>query len=175
MRSRRDSGAVYRVRSPPGHEATLFSRYADVRAVHGRAARLRLDAMCPLPGSAAEGVDDESMKHRRAGRLPMPDPPERTRRRLLTATFTVRRAQAPAPRFQGIVDEYLDAMAAAGPPATSPAPAARTRLSATESTTASARRRRASNYSRLLRRCCGGYPGCASPIPPSPPTSSTAC
>lgn len=31
-RSRLDSGEVYRVRSPLGREATLFSRYDDVRA-----------------------------------------------------------------------------------------------------------------------------------------------
>ncbi|MFD9891422.1 cytochrome P450 [Amycolatopsis sp. NPDC059027] len=115
---RRDSGEVYRVRSPLGHEATLFSRYDDVRAVHGDPERLRLDAIGPSPGLAAAGVDDEQMKHRRAGRLLMLDPPEHTRlRRLLTATFTVRRARALAPRIQEIVDEHLDAMAAAGPPA----------------------------------------------------------
>ncbi|WP_051791610.1 cytochrome P450 [Amycolatopsis jejuensis] len=115
---RRDSGEVCRVRSPLGHESTLFSRYAEVRAVHADAARLRLDAIGPSPGLAAEGVDDEAMKHRRAGRLLMLDPPEHTRLRgLLTATFTVRRAQALAPRIEEIVDEHLGAMAAAGPPA----------------------------------------------------------
>ncbi|AUI60038.1 cytochrome P450 [Amycolatopsis sp. BJA-103] len=118
VRSRRDDGEVYRVRSPLGHEATLFSRYADVRAVHGDAERLRLDAIGPSPGLAAAGVDDEQMKRRRAGRLLMLDPPEHTRlRRLLTATFTARRAQAMAPRIQAIVDACLDAMEAAGPAA----------------------------------------------------------
>ncbi|MFD2474128.1 cytochrome P450 [Amycolatopsis silviterrae] len=117
VRHRRDSGEVYRVRSPLGHEATLFSRYSDVRAVHSDPA-LRLDALGPSPCLAAEGVDEEAMKHRRAGRLLMLDPPEHTRlRRLLTATFTVRRAQALAPRIQAIIDEHLDALAAAGPPA----------------------------------------------------------
>ncbi|MFE7441222.1 cytochrome P450 [Streptomyces chartreusis] len=118
VRSRRDSGEVYRVRSPLGHEATLFSRYIDVRAVHGDAERLRLDAIGPSPGLAAAGVDDEQMKHRSAGRLLMLDPPEHTRlRRLLTATFTARRARALTPRIQAIVNEHLDAMTAAGPPA----------------------------------------------------------
>ncbi|MGA5504982.1 cytochrome P450 [Streptomyces umbrinus] len=117
VRSRRDAGEVYRVRSPLGHEATLFSRYDDVRAVHGDAERLRLDAIGPSAGLAAAGVDDEDMKHRRAGRLLMLDPPEHTRlRRLVTATFTVRRARALAPRIQAIVNEHLDAMAATGPP-----------------------------------------------------------
>jgi cytochrome P450 len=117
VRRRRDSGEVYRVRSPLGHEATLFSRYDDVRAVHGDAGRLRLDAIGPSPGLAAAGVDDEQMKRRRAGRLLMLDPPEHTRlRRLLTATFTVRRVRALAPRIQAIIDEHLDAMEAARPP-----------------------------------------------------------
>lgn len=117
VRGRRDSGEVCRVRSPLGHEATLFSRYDDVRAVHGDAECLRLDALGPSPGLAAAGVDDEQMKRRRAGRLLMLDPPEHTRlRRLLTATFTVRRARALAPRIRMIVDEHLDAMEAAGPP-----------------------------------------------------------
>ncbi|MGW4735984.1 cytochrome P450 [Streptomyces shenzhenensis] len=95
VRSRPDCGEVYRVRSPLGYEATFFSRYDDVRA---------------------DGVDDKEMKQRRAGRLLMLDPPEHTRLRLLTATFTLRRIQAPGPRAQEIVDEHLDAMEAAGPP-----------------------------------------------------------
>ncbi|WP_344415377.1 hypothetical protein [Amycolatopsis minnesotensis] len=42
VRRRRDSGEVHRVRAPLGHEAILFSRYDDVRAVHDDAERLRL-------------------------------------------------------------------------------------------------------------------------------------
>jgi cytochrome P450 len=46
------------------------------------------------------------------------DPPEHTRyRRLLTGQFTVRRMKVLEPRIRQIVDEHLDAMAAAGPPA----------------------------------------------------------
>ncbi|OXM61991.1 MULTISPECIES: cytochrome P450 [Amycolatopsis] len=46
------------------------------------------------------------------------DPPEHTRyRRLLTGQFTVRRLNALAPGIERIVEEHLDAMAAAGPPA----------------------------------------------------------
>jgi cytochrome P450 len=46
------------------------------------------------------------------------DPPEHTeRRRLLITEFTVRRVQAMQPRIQEIVDERIDAMVAAGPPA----------------------------------------------------------
>ncbi|MEU1305202.1 MULTISPECIES: hypothetical protein [Streptomyces] len=65
VRSRRDSGEAYRVRSPLGHEATPFSRYDDVRAAHSDTERLRLDAIGPSPGLAAEGLDDEEMKQRR--------------------------------------------------------------------------------------------------------------
>ncbi|GDY31051.1 cytochrome P450 [Gandjariella thermophila] len=46
------------------------------------------------------------------------DPPEHTRyRRMLTGQFTVRRMKALAPRIEQIVDEHLDAIVAAGPPA----------------------------------------------------------
>lgn len=46
------------------------------------------------------------------------DPPEHTRyRRMLTGQFTVRRLKALAPRIEKLVDEHLDAMSAAGPPA----------------------------------------------------------
>ncbi|MDQ1041659.1 cytochrome P450 [Streptomyces sp. V3I8] len=46
------------------------------------------------------------------------DPPEHTRyRRLLTGQFTVRRLKSLAPSIERIVDECLDALEAAGPPA----------------------------------------------------------
>jgi hypothetical protein len=102
VRSRRDAGEVYRVRSPLGHEATLFGRYDDVRAVHNGAEWLRLDAVGPSPGLAAEGVGREEVMHRRAGWLLMLDPPEHTRlRRLLTATFTVRPGPGAGPADPG--------------------------------------------------------------------------
>lgn len=73
------------------------------------------------------------LKHSPLGPMPVPggpgrpaapgwfinmDPPEHTRyRRLLTGQFTVRRMRAWEPRIRRIVEEHLDAMAAAGPPA----------------------------------------------------------
>ncbi|HEX3650162.1 MAG TPA: cytochrome P450, partial [Pseudonocardiaceae bacterium] len=46
------------------------------------------------------------------------DPPEHTeRRRMLITEFTVRRVQALQPRIQQIVDDRIDAMLTAGPPA----------------------------------------------------------
>jgi cytochrome P450 len=46
------------------------------------------------------------------------DPPEHTRyRRLLTGQFTVRRMRRLEPRIAQIVDDQLEAMAEAGPPA----------------------------------------------------------
>ena len=54
----------------------------------------------------------------RAGNLLATDPPEHTRlRRLLTGEFTVKRIRRLEPRIVEIVDDHLDAMAAAGPPA----------------------------------------------------------
>ena len=54
----------------------------------------------------------------RAGNLLGFDPPEHTRlRRMLTPEFTVRRMRRLEPRIVEIVDDHLDAMAKAGPPA----------------------------------------------------------
>jgi cytochrome P450 len=65
----------------------------------------------PLP-------DRESDADPRAGQLLLQDPPEHTRlRRLLTGEFTVKRIRRLEPRIAEIVDDHLDAMAAAGPPA----------------------------------------------------------
>ncbi len=54
----------------------------------------------------------------RAGNLLGVDPPEHTRlRRMLTPEFTVRRMRRLEPRIVEIVDDHLDAMEKAGPPA----------------------------------------------------------
>ena len=61
---------------------------------------------------------EEEREKARAGQLLALDPPEHTRlRRLLRPEFTVRRMQRLEPRIVEIVDEHLDAMAAAGSPA----------------------------------------------------------
>ncbi|GAA4825628.1 cytochrome P450 [Actinomycetospora corticicola] len=108
----RDRPGLERVHDSLGREAWLVTRYDDAREVLGDATRFsnqRVPAV-PMPG-----VDPEKM---RAGQLLALDPPDHTRlRRLLTGEFTVRRIRRLQPRVQEIVDEHLDAMAAAGPPA----------------------------------------------------------
>ncbi|GLZ53775.1 cytochrome P450 [Actinomycetospora sp. NBRC 106378] len=108
----RDRPGLERVHDSLGREAWLVTRYDDAREVLGDATRFsnqRVPAV-PMPG-----VDPEKM---RAGQLLALDPPDHTRlRRLLTGEFTVRRIRRLQPRVQEIVDEHLDAMATAGPPA----------------------------------------------------------
>ncbi|MDH6709352.1 oxidation protein CepG [Kitasatospora sp. MAA19] len=74
--------------------------------------RLRLTEAEPLSG---EGVP---VPPELAGQLSIYDPPEHTRlRRMLTPEFTVRRIRRLEPTIEGIIEEHLDAMEAAGPPA----------------------------------------------------------
>jgi cytochrome P450 len=114
----RESGATARVRTPFGHEATMVSRYADVRELHGDPQRFRLDAVPATPGMIAAGHDTEEFRRRQAGNLLGQDPPDHTRlRRMLTGEFTVKRMKRLVPRVEEIVNEHLDAMAQAGPPA----------------------------------------------------------
>jgi cytochrome P450 len=69
-----------------------------------------------VPG--APELTDEEREQMRAGNLLGLDPPEHTRlRRLLTPEFTVRRMRRLEPRIVEIVDDHLDAMEKAGPPA----------------------------------------------------------
>ena len=109
----RDEPGFVTIRTAFGSTARLVTRYADVREVLGDAERFSNAGLPPLPPIEGESEDD-----RRAGSLLMTDPPEHTRlRRLLTGEFTVKRIRRLEPRIAEIVDDHLDAMAAAGPPA----------------------------------------------------------
>ncbi|GAA4940262.1 cytochrome P450 [Actinomycetospora succinea] len=106
----RDEDDFPTIRTSLGTTARLITRYADVREVLGDAERFSNEGLPPLP--TPDGED------RRAGNLLATDPPEHTRlRRLLTGEFTVKRIRRLEPRITEIVDEHLDAMEAAGPPA----------------------------------------------------------
>ncbi|WP_018333870.1 cytochrome P450 [Actinomycetospora chiangmaiensis] len=108
----RDRPGLERVHDSLGREAWLVTRYDDARAVLGDATRFSNERVPVIP---MPGVDPVRM---RAGQLLALDPPDHTRlRRLLTGEFTVKRIRRLQPRLQEIVDEHLDAMAAAGPPA----------------------------------------------------------
>ncbi|NUW32453.1 cytochrome P450 [Nonomuraea sp. SMC257] len=114
----RDEEGVRRVMTPFGVEAWLVTRHADVRAVLGDAERFPLAqiGLGRLPG--APPVSDEELAVLRAGNLLAHDPPEHTRlRRLLTPEFTLRRMRRLEPRVTRIVEDHLDAMEKAGPPA----------------------------------------------------------
>jgi cytochrome P450 len=109
----RDEPGFPTIRTAFGTSARLVTRYADVREVLGDAERFSNAVVPPMPLP-----DGESDADRRAGQLLLQDPPEHTRlRRLLTGEFTVRRIRRLEPRIAEIVDDHLDAMAAAGPPA----------------------------------------------------------
>lgn len=88
---------ITRISPPGGKPAWLITRYADVRAVLADAARF---------GSAPPGFP---FVHGR---------PAPTRlRRMLAAACTEPRLRLLRPRIEAIVDEHLDRMAKAGPPA----------------------------------------------------------
>lgn len=102
---------VTRVRVGTGDEVWLVTRYDDVRAVLGdrRFSRniFRPDAARLIPGVPTRQVSS-----------PFVEPPAHTRwRRLVSRAFTPRHVESLRPRIQKIVDELLDSVKLAGPPA----------------------------------------------------------
>jgi cytochrome P450 RapN len=103
--------APIRVRMPYGGEAWLAIRHEDVRTVladprFSRAATVGQD----VPRTQPLIQHDSSI-------LGM-DPPEHSRlRKLVAKAFTARHVEALRPRVQQIIDELIDTMVAAGPPA----------------------------------------------------------
>ncbi|MEW9549828.1 cytochrome P450 [Nonomuraea sp. NPDC050783] len=114
----REEEGVTRIRTAFGADAWLVSRYAYVREVLGDAERFPIarQTIARLPG--APEMTEEQLKKINAGNLLGQNPPEHTRlRRMLTPEFTIRRMRRLEPRVRAIIDEHLDAMEAAGPPA----------------------------------------------------------
>jgi cytochrome P450 len=96
-----------------GNAVWLVTRHADVRAVLSDTETFSND-FANLLGA---DEDDESGLADPGG-LGFRDPPEHTRlRRLLAPAFSARRLQALQPRVREVVEERLDALAAAGSPA----------------------------------------------------------
>ncbi|MGW0163425.1 cytochrome P450 [Mycobacterium sp. NPDC003323] len=114
----RDADGVRSVVSALGNPVHLITRYEDVKTVlsdHEHFSNTRPPGFV-LPGAPA--MSDEELARTRAGNLLGQDPPEHQRlRRMLTPEFTIRRMKRLEPRITEIVEERLDAMAAAGPPA----------------------------------------------------------
>ncbi|MBP2326598.1 cytochrome P450 [Kibdelosporangium banguiense] len=100
-----------RIRMPYGGEAWLATRYDDARQVLADPRFSRAAAAGRDSPRARPLIDEpESM-------LSM-DPPEHTRlRRLVAKAFTARRVELLRPWVVQVVDELLDAMTDAGPPA----------------------------------------------------------
>jgi cytochrome P450 len=93
-----------------GKPAWVVSRYQDIRAA-------LVD-----PRLSADTISDSIKPSGASGDIPVifarTDDPEHHRlRRMLSGTFTYRRAEAMRPRIQELVDEHLHAMIANGPPA----------------------------------------------------------
>jgi cytochrome P450 len=118
MAALREGEGVRLVTTSFGHPAYLVTRHADVKEVLADSTRFSNNGRRVFDAPGAPELSEEERERMRAGNLLGFDPPEHTRlRRMLTPEFTVRRMRRLEPRIAEIVDEHLDAMAAAGPPA----------------------------------------------------------
>jgi len=113
----RDQDELHRLAYPDGHVGWLVTGHALTRSV---LADPRFSARSDLRRMPVRRPSADTIVGKPAppGMFIIMDPPEHTRyRKLLTGQFTVRRMQGLEPRVAAIVDEHLDAMAQAGPPA----------------------------------------------------------
>lgn len=116
----RREAPVSRLAFPGGTQGWLVTRWQDVRVVLSDDARF--SAQRSATSNPVREISPEMaarMQERsQAGMFLSMDPPEHTGyRRRLISQFTVRRMRELAPRIEEIVDQHLDAMAVAGPPA----------------------------------------------------------
>ncbi len=118
LREIRETAGVRTVVNAFGMTVYLVTRHDDIKEVlsdHQRFSNARPPGFV-VPG--APTVSDEELASTRAGNLLGLDPPEHQRlRRMLTPEFTIRRMKRLEPRIVEIVDQQLDAMESAGPPA----------------------------------------------------------
>ncbi|MGY1438549.1 cytochrome P450 [Streptomyces reniochalinae] len=108
---------LQRLAYPDGHVGWLVTSYALARTVLDEP---RFSARLDLKRSPVERPGSTAFMGRTAppGMFIGMDPPEHTRyRSLLTRVFSARRMKELSPRIEQIVDQRLDAMEAAGPPA----------------------------------------------------------
>jgi cytochrome P450 len=113
----RADAPVHKVRLADGHDAWLIVRYAEARQALNdpRFSKDMNKAMAADSEVVAEGLPGAAL----AQHVLTMDPPDHTRLRGLVATaFTPRRVEALRPRVQTLVNDLLDAIAAAGPDAT---------------------------------------------------------
>jgi cytochrome P450 len=104
---------VTRIETVPGlahRSAWLVTGHAEVRAVLGDSRRFRT--------KPPADTEEDSERLIQPGNLLHYDPPEHGRlRKMFTGEFTVKRMRRLEPRIEEIVDDFLDTMALAGPPA----------------------------------------------------------
>ncbi|AJT64395.1 cytochrome P450 [Streptomyces chattanoogensis] len=104
----REKAPITKLPVPIAANVWLVTGYDEVKQVLGKANSFSSD-FTNLVGSAGAGAEQNP------GGLGFADPPVHTRlRRLLTPEFTMRRLGRLTPRIHEIVEERLDAMAAAG-------------------------------------------------------------
>ncbi len=114
----RDDEGIRLIETSFGYPAYLVTRHADVKNVLADSVRFSNESRRAFESPDAPPISDEERARIRAGNLLGFDPPEHTRlRRMLTPEFTVRRMRRLEPRIVEIVDDHLDAMDKAGPPA----------------------------------------------------------
>jgi cytochrome P450 len=100
---------VSRVRLWDGSTPWLITRHADMRAV---LADPRVSADARRAGYPHTSASAQARRMQGASFLNMDDPDHARLRRMVTATFTVRRVEALRPSIQRIVDERIDALLA---------------------------------------------------------------
>jgi cytochrome P450 len=109
----RAKARVTSIETVPGlahRPAWLVTGHAEVRAVLGDSGRFRT--------RPPADTEEDSQRLIQPGNLLHYDPPEHGRlRKMLTPEFTVKRMRRLEPRIEAIVDDFLDTMQQAGPPA----------------------------------------------------------
>ncbi|WP_102141230.1 cytochrome P450 [Mycobacterium hubeiense] len=118
LREIRETVGVRTIVNSFGMQVYLVTRHDDIKemlADHERFSNSRPPGFV-VPG--APQVPEDEQASARAGNLLGLDPPQHQRlRRMLTPEFTIRRMRRLEPRIVEIVDQHLDAMETAGPPA----------------------------------------------------------
>ncbi|HZQ78507.1 MAG TPA: cytochrome P450 [Acidimicrobiia bacterium] len=110
----RETEPVSRVALFDGSPCWLVTRYDDVRAVAGD---VRFSSQTTNPGFPEVFEGRRAVGKQEQTFIAM-DPPEHDRHRLmLTSTFMVKKAEAMRPVIQEMVDQLIDDLLAAGPPA----------------------------------------------------------
>ena len=125
----RETGGLATAELPGGALTWLVTRLGEARAALAAPefSTDRSDPAFPLPQQRPRPANagprpplspaERRARSRGASLIGMDAPQHTTARRAVIGEFTVRRVQGLRPRIQQIVDERIDAMLAAGPPA----------------------------------------------------------